>query len=160
MSLRITAVFGDYYIGGRQFDRLETLISYYMYYSELVKGEKLLNPVAPPIACRLEKTYLSIKAFKNSSNQKSKSQLSLISNTCHRGGEEALNCCWDNSEDILYVEQVGQRFRVFHEIDEADWYWAQCYETNECGILFADCVVPVVSLLFFKNMFTSLKTEI
>jgi hypothetical protein len=47
LNFRITAVFGDYYIGGRQFDRLETLISYYMYYSELKKGETLLNPVSP-----------------------------------------------------------------------------------------------------------------
>ena len=51
--LRITAVFGDYYIGGRQFDRLETLISYYMYYSELKKGETLLNPVAPAVVSTL-----------------------------------------------------------------------------------------------------------
>ena len=61
MNIRITAVLGDYYIGGRQFDRLETLISYYMYYSELVKGEKLVNPIPPPIVCRLERICYSIK---------------------------------------------------------------------------------------------------
>lgn len=39
---------GDYYIGGRRFSSLSDLIGYYSYVSCLLKGEKLLSPVAPP----------------------------------------------------------------------------------------------------------------
>lgn len=39
---------GDYYIGGRRFSSLSDLIGYYSYVSCLLKGEKLLLPVAPP----------------------------------------------------------------------------------------------------------------
>ena len=39
---------GDYYIGGREFDTLSDLIGYYTSWSDLLKGEKLRNPVPPP----------------------------------------------------------------------------------------------------------------
>jgi len=39
---------GDYYIGGRRFSSLSDLIGYYSHVSCLLKGEKLLYPVAPP----------------------------------------------------------------------------------------------------------------
>uniref|UniRef100_A0AAR2KVA2 RAS p21 protein activator 1 n=2 Tax=Pygocentrus nattereri TaxID=42514 RepID=A0AAR2KVA2_PYGNA len=45
---RIIAMCGDYYIGGRCFSSLSDLIGYYSYVSCLLKGEKLLSPVAPP----------------------------------------------------------------------------------------------------------------
>uniref|UniRef100_A0AAY4BF87 Ras GTPase-activating protein 1 n=1 Tax=Denticeps clupeoides TaxID=299321 RepID=A0AAY4BF87_9TELE len=45
---RIIAMCGDYYIGGRRFSSLSDLIGYYSYISCLLKGEKLLSPVAPP----------------------------------------------------------------------------------------------------------------
>jgi len=41
---------GDYYIGGRRFASLSDLIGYYSHVSCLLKGEKLLYPVAPPEA--------------------------------------------------------------------------------------------------------------
>lgn len=41
---------GDYYIGGRRFASLSDLIGYYSHVSCLLKGEKLLFPVAPPEA--------------------------------------------------------------------------------------------------------------
>ncbi len=44
---KITAVFGDYYIGGRRFDSLETLVTYYMFYSVIKQNEPLVNPIAP-----------------------------------------------------------------------------------------------------------------
>ncbi len=44
---KITAVFGDYYIGGRRFDSLETLITYYMFYSVIKQNEPLVNPIQP-----------------------------------------------------------------------------------------------------------------
>ncbi|XP_041042801.1 ras GTPase-activating protein 1-like [Carcharodon carcharias] len=45
---RIIAMCGDYYIGGRRFSSLSDLIGYYSHVSCLLKGEKLLFPVAPP----------------------------------------------------------------------------------------------------------------
>ncbi|KAG2466868.1 RASA1 protein, partial [Polypterus senegalus] len=45
---RIIAMCGDFYIGGRRFSSLSDLIGYYSYVSCLLKGEKLLSPVAPP----------------------------------------------------------------------------------------------------------------
>ncbi|XP_051849119.1 ras GTPase-activating protein 1 [Antechinus flavipes] len=47
---RIIAMCGDYYIGGRRFSSLSDLIGYYSHVSCLLKGEKLLYPVAPPEA--------------------------------------------------------------------------------------------------------------
>lgn len=48
LCFRIIAMCGDYYIGGRRFSSLSDLIGYYSYVSCLLKGEKLLSPVAPP----------------------------------------------------------------------------------------------------------------
>ena len=45
---RITAICGDYYIGGRKFQSLPALIGYYSTYGSLMKDEKLKHPVAPP----------------------------------------------------------------------------------------------------------------
>lgn len=45
---RITAMCGDYYIGGRQFDSLSDLIGYYTSWSDLLKKERLVQPVPPP----------------------------------------------------------------------------------------------------------------
>ncbi|XP_051539914.1 LOW QUALITY PROTEIN: ras GTPase-activating protein 1 [Myxocyprinus asiaticus] len=45
---RIIAMCADYYIGGCRFSSLSDLIGYYSYVSCLLKGEKLLSPVAPP----------------------------------------------------------------------------------------------------------------
>eukprot|EP00111_Clytia_hemisphaerica_P003207 TCONS_00009136-protein len=43
---RITAICGDFYIGGRKFQSLQHLIGYYSTYGNLVKNEKLQSPVA------------------------------------------------------------------------------------------------------------------
>uniref|UniRef100_A0A034VMS3 Ras GTPase-activating protein 1 n=2 Tax=Bactrocera dorsalis TaxID=27457 RepID=A0A034VMS3_BACDO len=45
---RITAVCGDFYIGGRQFVSLSDLIGYYTSCSDLLKRERLVLPVPPP----------------------------------------------------------------------------------------------------------------
>jgi len=42
---RITAICGDYYIGGRKFQSLQHLIGYYSKYGNLVKNEKLQHSV-------------------------------------------------------------------------------------------------------------------
>jgi len=45
---RVTAVCGDFYIGGRQFDSLQDLIGYYTHKSDLLKHERLAIPCPPP----------------------------------------------------------------------------------------------------------------
>ena len=45
---RITAVCGDFYIGGRQFVSLNDLVGYYTEKSDLLKRERLVHPVPPP----------------------------------------------------------------------------------------------------------------
>lgn len=48
---------GDYYIGGRRFASLSDLIGYYSHVSCLLKGEKLLFPVAPPEASKKKNSW-------------------------------------------------------------------------------------------------------
>ena len=50
---RITAICGDYYIGGRKFTSLQDLIGYYTKLGELMKNEKLEFPTEPPEPVRL-----------------------------------------------------------------------------------------------------------
>ncbi|XP_033127219.1 ras GTPase-activating protein 1-like [Anneissia japonica] len=45
---RITAVCGDFYVGGRQFESMSDLIGYYTNISYILKSERLQYPVAPP----------------------------------------------------------------------------------------------------------------
>lgn len=47
-ACRITAMCGDYYIGGREFDTLSDLIGYYTSHADLLKNERLIYPVPPP----------------------------------------------------------------------------------------------------------------
>ena len=153
---RITAVYGDYYMGGRQFDCLETLVSYYMFYSELIKGEKIQYPIAPQLIERIESTYISVKPhLMKTSNQtydnefKTKSKLVSIQMSSS-STTSSFNECSDvdgenDDEIILYFERVGENFRVFHQVGEqGEWYWAQRCDTNEYGLLLADCVKQVV----------------
>jgi len=60
---RITAVCGDYYIGGRRFDSLLDLIGYYTSVSDLLKKERLLYPIAPPEPVNDKKRVLAILPY-------------------------------------------------------------------------------------------------
>lgn len=60
---RITAVCGDFYIGGRQFDSLSDLVGYYTHCSDLLKRERLLLPVAPPEPVNDKKVLNILKNF-------------------------------------------------------------------------------------------------
>jgi len=177
-------VYGDYYMGGRQFDCLETLISYYMYYSEIIKGEKLAYPIAPPVIERVERTYVSIKPHIKKKNNtinmkddddecgsfKKKTKKSSSGNSSNYNGSD-LDVEMDDDEEqeqeqeetyeyplvdddiVLYFENVGEMFRVFHEVGErGEWFWAQRGYSNEHGLLLAECVrlvVRLVAYLFF-----------
>ncbi|KAG8181736.1 hypothetical protein JTE90_028274 [Oedothorax gibbosus] len=60
---RITAVCGDYYIGGRQFDSLSDLIGYYTSWSDLLKKERLAYPVPPPEPVNDKKRVVAILPY-------------------------------------------------------------------------------------------------
>lgn len=60
---RITAVCGDFYIGGRQFDSLMDLIGYYTSVADLLKKERLMYPVPPPEPVNDKKRVLAILPY-------------------------------------------------------------------------------------------------
>ena len=60
---RITAVCGDFYIGGRQFDSLQDLIGYYTHKSDLLKHERLRQPVPPPEPVNDRKRAIAILPY-------------------------------------------------------------------------------------------------
>ncbi|KAF6210918.1 hypothetical protein GE061_014030 [Apolygus lucorum] len=60
---RITAVCGDFYIGGRQFYSLSDLIGYYTNCSDLLKRERLAHPVPPPEPVNDKKRIVAILPY-------------------------------------------------------------------------------------------------
>ncbi|KAF7989817.1 hypothetical protein HCN44_008491 [Aphidius gifuensis] len=60
---RITAVCGDYYIGGRQFNSLSDLVAYYTHCSDLLKRERLINPIPPPEPVNDKKRIVAILPY-------------------------------------------------------------------------------------------------
>ncbi|XP_058809845.1 ras GTPase-activating protein 1 isoform X2 [Phymastichus coffea] len=60
---RITAVCGDYYIGGRQFNSLMDLIAYYTHCSDLLKKERLIHPIPPPEPVNDKKRIVAILPY-------------------------------------------------------------------------------------------------
>ncbi|KAI5651600.1 SH2 domain-containing protein [Phthorimaea operculella] len=60
---RITAVCGDYYIGGRQFDSLAELVGFYSHCSDLLKRERLVEPVPPPEPVNDKKRVVAILPY-------------------------------------------------------------------------------------------------
>ncbi|XP_011503859.1 PREDICTED: ras GTPase-activating protein 1 [Ceratosolen solmsi marchali] len=60
---RITAVCGDYYIGGRQFSSLVDLVAYYSHCSDLLKRERLLYPTPPPEPVNDKKRIVAILPY-------------------------------------------------------------------------------------------------
>lgn len=60
---RITAVCGDFYIGGRQFYSLSDLVGYYTSCSDLLKRERLIYPVPPPEPVNDKKRVVAILPY-------------------------------------------------------------------------------------------------
>lgn len=60
---RVTAVCGDYYIGGRQFVSLSDLVGYYTSCSDLLKRERLIFPVPPPEPVNDKKRVVAILPY-------------------------------------------------------------------------------------------------
>lgn len=139
---RIKPIFGVYFIGQRHFDKLETLVSYYMFYSELVKGEKLMYPIEPDVVRRPDSVYVSVRAATD--------EAVVTDGAC-----QMMALVDGEPRNVLPVDRVGLLFRVWHECgDEGQWLWAQSYETHDYGLLPAECVKRVVKfllLVFFES---------
>uniref|UniRef100_A0A667ZA23 RAS p21 protein activator 1 n=1 Tax=Myripristis murdjan TaxID=586833 RepID=A0A667ZA23_9TELE len=112
---RIIAMCGDYYIGGRRFSSLSDLIGYYSYVSCLLKGEKLLSPVAPPeavcaILCNRLYLFFLISPF---------------------------TLCVSS-----FLK--GDMFIVHNELDDG-WMWVTNVRTEEQGLIVEDLVEEVAT---------------
>jgi hypothetical protein len=135
-------MYGVYFIGLRHFDKLETLVSYYMYYSELVKDEKLLCPIEPERISRIESVYVSVRVL----NKEDQIRLRASTRTSSQVNGEDNNSS-NSSNPILEIESVGLFFKVYHEVDdEGEWLWAQSVKChNRYGLLNSGYVKRVVS---------------
>lgn len=117
-----------------------------MYYSELVKGEKLLESLPPSRVCHLEKFYVSIKTFnKPIRTETNKIEFDLIQNL--ENNNNINNNNYTEEDDVLNIDKIGELFKVYSEISDGEWLWAQSCKNNEFGLLKADCVRYVVSLM-------------
>ncbi|XP_012500201.1 PREDICTED: ras GTPase-activating protein 1 [Propithecus coquereli] len=112
---RIIAMCGDYYIGGRRFSSLSDLIGYYSHVSCLLKGEKLLYPVAPPEA---KFWFVNIK-------------------TERKIAEKYMA---DMVVDIDFLK--GDMFIVHNELEDG-WMWVTNLRTDEQGLIVEDLVEEV-----------------
>lgn len=63
LKCSITAVCGDFYIGGRQFFSLSDLVGYYTSCSDLLKRERLIYPVSPPEPVNDKKRVVAILPY-------------------------------------------------------------------------------------------------
>ncbi|CAB4068451.1 RASA1 [Lepeophtheirus salmonis] len=104
---RVTAVCGDFYIGGRQYDSLQDLIGYYMHKSDLLKGERLIHPVPPPEPVNDKKRMVAILPYTKMPDTDEltfqKGDIFFIHNdlgdgwlwvTAHRSGDQGLFFPW------------------------------------------------------------------
>lgn len=107
---RITAVCGDFYIGGRQFISLCDLIGYYTSCSDLLKKERLIYPVPPPEPVNDKKRVVAILPYTKMSDT---DELSF-----HKGDIFFLHN--DMGEGWLWVtaHRTGEQGMIFHELVE------------------------------------------
>ncbi|CAO1437957.1 unnamed protein product [Diamesa tonsa] len=99
---RVTAVCGDFYIGGRQFFSLSDLVAYYSC-SDLLKRERLVFPVPPPEPVNDKKRVVAILPYQKMSDSDEisfqKGDIFFLHNdmgdgwlwvTAHRTGEQGM----------------------------------------------------------------------
>ncbi|EPQ10956.1 Ras GTPase-activating protein 1, partial [Myotis brandtii] len=117
---RIIAMCGDYYIGGRRFSSLSDLIGYYSHVSCLLKGEKLLYPVAPPEA---------ITAPRDAPVEDRRRVRAILPYTKV-----------PDTDEISFLK--GDMFIVHNELEDG-WMWVTNLRTDEQGLIVEDLVEEV-----------------
>lgn len=110
---RITAICGDYYCGGKQFSSLEELVGFYTICSDLLKNERLVNPVPPPEPIR----------------NKDRRLVAILPYTKMHGTDEL-------------TFRKGDIFVVHNEMSDR-WLWCTNLRNQESGLVFADLVEQV-----------------
>ncbi|OXA62813.1 Ras GTPase-activating protein 1 [Folsomia candida] len=111
---RITAVCGDFYIGGRQFDSLMDLIGFYTS-SDLLKKERLFYPIPPSPNCNILEPV----------NDK-KRVVAILPYTR-----------MPDTDELSF--QKGDIFFVHNDMGDG-WLWVTAHKTGEQGLIFRDLV--------------------
>nr|CAH0102365.1 unnamed protein product [Daphnia galeata] len=124
---RVSAVCGDFYIGGRQFDSLSELVGYYTSCADLLKKERLVHPVAPPEPVNDKKKVVAILPYTRMPDTDEltfhKGDIFFVHNdmgegwlwvTAHRTGEQGL-VFQDLVENIDETIDPNQVFSWFHD---------------------------------------------
>ena len=124
---RVTAVCGDFYIGGRQFDSLSDLVGYYTSYADLLKKERLAYPVAPPEPVNDKKRVVAILPYTKMPDTDEltfqKGDIFFVHNdmgdgwlwvTAHRTGEQGL-VFQDLVEHLDQAIDPNKVFNWFHD---------------------------------------------
>lgn len=115
-----------------------------MYYSDLVKGEKLVHPIEPDIIQRPDSIYVSVRP-----SVASVPTTTTNTTTTTTSPQAQVVLVEEQLRQVLTVDRVGIVFRVWHECGErGQWLWAQSYATNEFGLLPIECVKRVVSFTY------------
>ncbi|XP_027205911.2 RAS p21 protein activator vap isoform X2 [Dermatophagoides pteronyssinus] len=110
---RVTAICGDYYFGGKQFSSLEELVGFYTICSDLLKNERLVNPVPPPEPIR----------------NKDRRVVAILPYTKMH-----------ETDELSF--RKGDIFIVHNEMSDR-WLWCTNLRNQESGLVFADLVEQV-----------------
>ena len=132
---RITAVCGDFYIGGRQFDSLQDLIGYYTHKSDLLKHERLRQPVAPPEPVNDRKRAIAILPY---TKMPDTDEL-----TFQKGNIPTKGVVFSkNSSNIYILCFSGDIFFIHNDLGDG-WLWVTAHRTGEQGLVFKDLMTDL-----------------
>lgn len=110
---RITNVYGSYFIGGRQFESLPDLISYYSSTCDLLTDERLLYPVSPPEpVLDKERLFISILPYTKLAQ----------------------------SDELSFKK--GDIFILQNELADG-WLWCRDVKTGQSGMVFSHLVEEI-----------------
>ena len=138
---RITAVCGDFYIGGRQFDSLQDLIGYYTHKSDLLKHERLRQPVAPPEPVNDRKRAIAILPYtKMPDTDELTFQKGMIN-----------SILWylvmnSRRSKLFFISFInffpGDIFFIHNDLGDG-WLWVTAHRTGEQGLVFKDLMTDL-----------------
>ncbi|GAB5567015.1 disabled homolog 2-interacting protein isoform X8 [Prionailurus iriomotensis] len=134
---RIIAMCGDYYIGGRRFSSLSDLIGYYSHVSCLLKGEKLLYPVAPPEPVEDRRRVRAILPYTKVPDT---DEISMDLDQSGHSEDDRNNSAFIRLSLTNFLK--GDMFIVHNELEDG-WMWVTNLRTDEQGLIVEDLVEEV-----------------
>ena len=118
-----------------------------MFYSELVKDERLQYGVAPARITRLERTAVARELYKRNRSKTNRSDGEEIDDDENDDNEDnddiTDNEYGDNEDDdeVLEIVSIGEVFTVHHTVNNDDkWLWAESRRSGKVGLLLAERV--------------------